>query len=244
MILRVRRAGAVTSVTLVAVLALAGCASDGGAPAPAPVTTSVATGAPGLAQRLAAEADVDGAFVHLQELQRIADANGGNRAAGTPGYDRSVDYVAGLLTRAGFRVETPSFPFDQFGVDAETLAVGGVPGPAVTALEYSPTTPPGGVTAPLVVAPDVPADPTPGCELSDYANLPARGAVVLVRRGVCPFTQKQQIAADAGRRPCWCRTTPRGRWAGRWARWPRGGSRRAACSRRTATPWPRGPGRR
>ena len=36
----------------------------------------------------------EGAFRHLQALQDIAAANGGNRAAGTPGYDRSAEYVA------------------------------------------------------------------------------------------------------------------------------------------------------
>jgi Zn-dependent M28 family amino/carboxypeptidase len=205
MILRGRRAGTVPTVVLLAVAALilAGCAGDP-APTSAPAPTSSTTpapgprGDPGLPPRLAAEVDADAAFAHLQELQRIAEANGGTRASGTLGYERSVDYVAGLLTQAGFRVETPSFPFDSFAVDAETLAVGGAPGPAVTALEYSPTTPPGGITAPLVVAPEAPADPSPGCEVADYANLPVRGAVVLVRRGVCTFTQKQKIAAEAG----------------------------------------------
>lgn len=48
------------------------------------------------------------------------------------------------------------------------------------------------------MAPDAPGDPTPGCEASDYAGVPVRGAVVLVRRGACTFTQKQQVAADAG----------------------------------------------
>jgi hypothetical protein len=33
----------------------------------------------------------EGAFRHLQALQDIASASGGNRAAGTPGYDRSAD---------------------------------------------------------------------------------------------------------------------------------------------------------
>ena len=50
-----------------------------------------------LAQQLAGEVSVDGAWVHLQALQRIADENGGNRAAGTPGYEASVEYVAGVL---------------------------------------------------------------------------------------------------------------------------------------------------
>jgi len=39
---------------------------------------------------------------HLQALQKIADEHGGNRASGTSGYDASVDYVVGVLRRAGF----------------------------------------------------------------------------------------------------------------------------------------------
>ena len=36
---------------------------------------------------------VEGVVEHLEALQAIADANGGNRASTTPGYDASVDYV-------------------------------------------------------------------------------------------------------------------------------------------------------
>ena len=60
-------------------------------------------------QQLAGEVSLAGAVKHLQALQKIADEHGGNRAAGTPGYDVSVDYVVGVLHRAGFRVSTPTF---------------------------------------------------------------------------------------------------------------------------------------
>jgi len=46
---------------------------------------------------------------HLEELQRIADANGGNRATGTVGFDASVEYVAEQLARAGYVVERQEF---------------------------------------------------------------------------------------------------------------------------------------
>src|SRR5437660_9785928 len=45
-----------------------------------------------------------GAFRHLRALQEIASANGGNRAAGTPGYDRSAAYVSEQLAQAGYLV--------------------------------------------------------------------------------------------------------------------------------------------
>ncbi len=51
----------------------------------------------------------DRAMPHLQALERIADANGGNRASGTPGYEASVDYAAGVLRKAGLEVATPAF---------------------------------------------------------------------------------------------------------------------------------------
>ena len=38
---------------------------------------------------------------HLRALQRIADRNHGTRAAGTPGYAASADYVAARLEDAG-----------------------------------------------------------------------------------------------------------------------------------------------
>jgi len=63
---------------------------------------NAATGAPAAGRPDPAESE--GAFRHLRALQDIATANGGNRAAGTPGYDRSADYVAEKLRAAGYVV--------------------------------------------------------------------------------------------------------------------------------------------
>jgi len=62
------------------------------------------------------------------------------------------------------------------------------------ALDFSLGTPPDGVSGPLVAAPEN----NLGCAASDYANLPLRGAVVLVDRGTCPFAQKEDAAAQRG----------------------------------------------
>jgi aminopeptidase S len=48
---------------------------------------------------------------HLTQLQNIADANGGNRAHGRPGYLASVTYVKGLLDAAGFTTQQQSFTY-------------------------------------------------------------------------------------------------------------------------------------
>src|SRR4051812_35765354 len=56
----------------------------------------------------------DGAFRHLQALQDIAAASGGNRAAGTVGYDRSAQYMAERLKEAGYAVRFEEFEFPFF----------------------------------------------------------------------------------------------------------------------------------
>lgn len=175
---RRRRAAAVLAV---AVTALAGCGSER-APEPAQP------------QPVRIDVTVDAMMGHLRKLQDIADANGGNRALGTPGYAASVDYVAGLLRDKGFDVSTDEFDVRQPWADEPTLTVGGAPVKAVP-LNYTIGTPPDGVDGPLVAAR---VDDTPGCSPTDYDGLPVRGAVVLVDRGACAFGIKQQIAADRG----------------------------------------------
>ena len=133
-------------------------------------------------------------MAHLQKLQDIANANNGTRAVGTPGFDASVDYVVGELRAKGFDVQTPQFDVKVFESDPGTLTLGGSTFVA-RALEYSLDTPPDGLTAPLVAAPD---DDTPGCTPSDYDGLAVTGAAVLVNRGVCPFSQKLDAATQRG----------------------------------------------
>ncbi len=93
--------GVTRVLLLVLVALLAGCTST----APGP-------GRPedGLVGQLVTEVSGAGAYPHLQALQGIADQNGGNRASPGPGYEASVDYVAGVLRDAGFDVSTPTYP--------------------------------------------------------------------------------------------------------------------------------------
>ena len=82
----------------------------------------------------------------------------------------------------------------MFEVDAESLVVAGKPVEA-HAVEFSKTSPPQGVTGPLVFAPKSDA---PGCAATDYEGLPVRGAVVVVDRGECYLDEKAEIVARAG----------------------------------------------
>ncbi len=71
-------------------------------------STATAPGEPSV-QQLAGEVSDARALKHLQAMQKIADEHGGNRASGTAGYDASVDYVVGVLRRAGFKASTPTY---------------------------------------------------------------------------------------------------------------------------------------
>jgi aminopeptidase S len=91
----------------VVVLVLAACA-PAGRPPPEPPSD------PGpFRTQIVEDVTAAGSAVHVDALQRIADANGGNRASPSPGYDASVDYVAQVLRDAGFDVTTPSVTMEQ-----------------------------------------------------------------------------------------------------------------------------------
>jgi Iap family predicted aminopeptidase len=61
---------------------------------------------------------------HLAALQRIADRNGGTRAAGARGYDESADYVAARLEDAGWTVTRQPVPFTSFRLRRASLTIG------------------------------------------------------------------------------------------------------------------------
>lgn len=73
---------------------------------PARPHASTPTGAPAGATT---DIPIDEVMTHLQQLQSIANANGGNRATGEPGYRASLDYVRAELDAAGFTTRVESF---------------------------------------------------------------------------------------------------------------------------------------
>lgn len=145
----------------------------------------------------------DAVVAHLEALQEIADAQGGNRAAGTAGYAASVDYVQAQLEQAGYRTERQPFSYERPDFTRATLQR---TAPARTdyavvrdfrPLAFSGA---GSVTA-AVSAVDVNLGgdrrSTSGCETSDFAGF-ARGNIALVQRGTCPFAAKVEHAITAG----------------------------------------------
>lgn len=57
----------------------------------------------------------DALVEHLQVLQDAADANGGNRASGTPGYEASAAYVETRLREAGYEPVRQAFSHEGRG---------------------------------------------------------------------------------------------------------------------------------
>jgi hypothetical protein len=153
-----------------------------------------------LAKRLARTTTGASAYVDLHAFQQIANRNGGTRAPGTPGDLASARYVTDRLSAAGYRVVRQAVPYTDFQFDAEQ-AQEVAPTPRnirVMMMYYSPVTPAGGFTAPLVVTPT--DTPDPGCSAADYAGLPVSGSIVLVPHSSCGYTAEEKIIASLGAR--------------------------------------------
>ncbi len=151
--------------------------------------------------------DVDGVREHQAALQAIADANGGTRASGTPGYGASADYVAEKMEAAGYDVTRQVFeyPFFEENVDGEFEQIS----PNATTygyfIDFAPMTYSGDgdatATSEGVDIIDPTGQPantsTSGCEVSDFAGFVA-GNIAIIQRGSCSFALKAQNAEAAG----------------------------------------------
>jgi Zn-dependent M28 family amino/carboxypeptidase len=147
----------------------------------------------------------EGAFLHLRALQDIASRNGGNRAAGTAGYDRSAEYVAEKLKEAGYAVRFEEFDFPFFEERAPPILVLSTPDGqqvSATAVRTLTNSGAGAVIARLRAVrlgldTGLPRASTSGCEAGDLNGF-ERGSVALMRRGTCTFQTKVENAVAAG----------------------------------------------
>jgi Zn-dependent M28 family amino/carboxypeptidase len=176
---------------LLAALALGGCDLGGGddeqstTPAQAPPGTAPSTAKPPSPGITRAELEQ-----HLSALQRIADRNHGTRAAGTPGYDQSADYVAARLEDAGWKVTRQDVPFSWFRLNDASLSAGGRKlerGREFQVLSYSGS---GRAAGPL-------RESGLGCDAGDFDGLES-GQIPLVERGECFSRNKARNAEQAG----------------------------------------------
>ncbi len=170
-------------------------------------------------QQLLTCVTLDGVRAHQAAFQAIAAANDdpfapGSRAAGTEGYNGSVEYIQGLLERAGYDVTLDEFAYAFFGASlrqtapvtatyptgAFTGSDSGTVTAAVTPVDIN-LTPPrattsacdGAFTEAEVGAPIVPDPGGP----DDFAGFTA-GNIALIQRGGCSFALKATNAQAAG----------------------------------------------
>ncbi|OBA80485.1 peptidase M28 [Mycobacterium sp. 1164966.3] len=170
--------------TALLIAGLAGCSSPRPVPPPA---------APDFGRALAAKVTADRMYTHLHALQDIANANKGNRAQGTPGFDASVDYVARTLRAKGFDVSTPQFErLYAVSPGKPSLTVAGRSYP-VDQASLLVQTPPGGLTG----QPVRPAQAS-GCEPTAYPAEVPKGAIAVVDDTRCSVVVKQESAKARG----------------------------------------------
>lgn len=146
-----------------------------------------------LGPELADNVTIDGVYGHLRKLQEIADANDGNRADGSPGYQASADYVAQVLRDKGFDVQTPEF-------QRLSGSEGGKPSLTVAGRQFRVdqasmllTTAPGGLKA-ITLRPRRPA----GCAAADYRGVAVAKAIAVVDDTGCSIVAKQRVAVAEG----------------------------------------------
>ncbi len=150
--------------------------------------------------KLLACVDADDVFEHLGALQVIADANGGTRASGTPGYDASADYVADVLDDAGFTVERQVFSFSLYTEISSSLTADSS-SIATQTMQYSGS---GAITAGNVIPVDLDLglgnSSTSGCEAADFngSDWSGESDIALIQRGACAFGTKAINAKAAG----------------------------------------------
>ena len=174
-------------LALLAAVVAVGLAACSGNPPPPPDTS--------LSSELRGSVGVDGIREHARRFQVIADEHGGNRAAGTPGYDASAAYVADELRGAGYDVEVQSFEFPGYvvvrDVDLE------IAGTAAQESDFALMERSGAGEAEGRLRPVDAEGPTSGCESEDFEGF-SRGDVALLRRGACTFRTKAENAEAAG----------------------------------------------
>ena len=189
------------TVVATASLATAALLVPAGAATAAPAATACNNRTNNTYDKLLGCITVDGVLEHEQALQDIADANGGNRAAGTTGYTGSVDYVVQRLQAAGWTVELDPFDFtfvpppqlEQLTPTAATYSTG-----VFTGTGYGEVS---GNVIPVDILLTPPREPvTSGCEAADFAGLDFSGTadIALIQRGTCEFGVKAINAQTAG----------------------------------------------
>jgi Iap family predicted aminopeptidase len=177
------------------VLALAGCDSGGGEEERGESGSGRSRdGSAGAGVRPTGDGRVEpteirapGLREHLRALQGIAEDNGGNRAAGTPGSEASAEYVADRLREAGWRVELDPVTFPYFDERSPPRLDDLEEGSEFRTLSYSGSGRVEGRVRRFGL----------GCNRRDFGAL-EDGEIAVVARGECFFRDKARNAESSG----------------------------------------------
>ena len=204
---RSRRPARAVVAALAALLVLAACQSGSETPsASAGATSPSAAPASPSADLSVSQAFRDAVTPeaiegHLADLLAIAEANDGIRAAGTSGYEASVDYVVEALSAAGYEVTRDTFTFPFFTEAAPpslTVSDQAFAEEDLHALIFSAS---GDVTAPVTTVeldPDGYGIGSAGCDAEDWAAFPSGSIALAGPGGGCYTRQKVDRAITAG----------------------------------------------
>lgn len=149
-------------------------------------------------------------MAHMQAFEAIAQANPGadghpSRNSGEPGYKASADYVANLMTQAGYNVTIQTYQFTYYAYTAVpafsevsptaqtyVLTQQWNPGRSVGTANAS-LQPAGGI----IIPPTATSSSTSGCTATDFSGF-VPGRIALIQRGGCNFGVKVLNAQAAG----------------------------------------------
>lgn len=147
---------------------------------------------------------------YMQAFQAIAQANPGadghpSRNSGEPGYKASADYVARLMTQAGYDVTIQTYKFNYFAYTAVPVLseVSPTAHDYVVSTEWNPGQSTGTANASLqpaggiIIPPTATPSSSSGCTASDFSGF-VPGRIALIQRGTCTFGTKVQNAQAAG----------------------------------------------
>ena len=162
------------------------------------------TGVSPVASNLVSSMNITGVMNHLKQLQRIADGSNNTRAVSTIGFNRTLDYIVDqLTTNTNFNVSTSFFNIRQFALNRNPILVSSVNGVSknytystnLAAADFHIIDLSGAANFPDFVP--ISVIPNVGCSDADWlsATLPPAGRVALVKRGVCAFDEKGELAA-------------------------------------------------
>src|SRR5437867_6391689 len=149
---------------------------------------------------------------HMQNFQAIADANPSpadghpSRNSGEPGYKASADYVAQVMTAAGYNVTIQTYTFTYYAFTgiptwSESLPVAHDfvlssewnPGQSTGSTTNAALQPAGGIIIPPTSTPSS----SSGCTAADFSGF-VTGRIALIQRGSCFFGVKVLNAQAAG----------------------------------------------